>query len=158
VFIVTGGGTEFVRVVGEEFYGVAPERVVGSLVSYEVRRDEHDRPRLLRTTELFGEVDEGDAKVSNLQLGLGRRPILAAGNTPGDSAMLDYALSAPGPSLALLVDHDDDAREYAYVGEAAMFESEGSLVDVGATRGWTIVSMRRDWRRVFATTDTRPGA
>jgi phosphoserine phosphatase len=151
VFIVTGGGTEFVRVVGQEFYGVDPERVVGSLLRYEVHRDDRARPVLVRTTELFGQIDEGEAKVANLQMGLGRRPILAAGNTAGDADMLDYALTSDGPSLALLVDHDDDEREYAYVGEAASFESKGPLIGTGAAKGWTIISMRSDWAEVFDT-------
>jgi phosphoserine phosphatase len=149
VFIVTGGGTEFVRAISNDFYGVDPERVVGSLIKYEVRRDADDRPMLVRTKELSGEVDEGPPKVSNMQLALGRRPILAAGNSPGDTDMLQYAMAADGPSMALLIDHDDAEREFAYEGEAASFTSEGSFVDVGRDLGWTIVSMRNDWREVF---------
>lgn len=149
VCIVTGGGTEFVRAISEEFYGVDPERVVGSMIGYEVHRDQQDRPHLVRTEQVFGEVDEGAAKVSNLQIGLGRRPIFAAGNSPGDADMLLYAQTAVGPSMALLVDHDDDDREYAYEGEAATFESAGSFADSGRERGWTVVSMRDDWGQVF---------
>lgn len=150
VFIVTGGGTEFVRAISHDFYGIDPERVIGSLIKYEVTRDQDNRPVLLRTKELYGEVDEGEPKVSNMQLGLGRRPILAAGNSPGDTDMLQYAMAADGPSLALLVDHDDAEREYAYEGEAATFSSEGSFTEAGRDFGWTIVSMKDDWSTVFA--------
>lgn len=149
VFIVTGGGTEFVRAIGHEFYGIDPERVVGSLIKYEVQRDANDRPKLVRTKEIFGEVDEGAPKVSNMQLALGRRPILAAGNSPGDTEMLQYAKASDGPSMALLVNHDDAEREYAYEGEAASFATEGSFLDAGRDMGWTIVSMKDDWKTVF---------
>lgn len=151
VFIATGGGTEFVRAISNEFYGVDRERVVGSAVGYRVSSDEHDRPVLLRTAELFGEVNEGSAKVSNIQRALGRRPIFAAGNSPGDSAVLDYALTAPGPSMAMLIDHDDADREYAYESAAGSFESEGSIAAIGRRRGWNVVSMRDDWAEVFST-------
>lgn len=150
VFVVTGGGTEFVRAISNDFYDVDPERVVGSLVGYELRRDEQERPVLLRTKDLYGEVDEGPAKVANIQLHLGRRPIFACGNSPGDREMLEYAMAGPGPSLSLLVDHDDADREYAYQGQAGSFDSEGSLPDIGRSLGWTIVSMRDDWSQVFA--------
>jgi phosphoserine phosphatase len=149
VFIATGGGTEFVRAISNEFYGVDPERVVGSSVGYRVARDQHDRPVLLRTAELFGEINEGPAKVSNIQQALGRRPIFAAGNSPGDSDMLDVALAGPGPSMAMLIDHDDGEREYAYASVAGSFDSSGSIVDIGRRRGWDVVSMRDDWAQVF---------
>ncbi|WP_040493037.1 HAD family hydrolase [Ilumatobacter nonamiensis] len=149
VFIVTGGGTEFVRAISNDFYGVAPERVVGSMIGYEVQRDDQDRPHPIRTKTMFGEVDEGDAKVSNLQMGLGRRPIFAAGNTPGDASMMEYARTSDGPTLALLVDHDDADREFAYEGKAASFDSAGSFVDAGRDLGWTIASMRDDWSQIF---------
>jgi phosphoserine phosphatase len=150
VFIATGGGTEFVRAISNEFYGVDRERVVGSAVGYRVTRDEHDRPVLLRTAELFGDVNEGSAKVSNIQRALGRRPIFAAGNSPGDSDMLDYALTAPGPSMAMLLDHDDGDREYAYESRAGSFDSDGSIAAIGRLRGWNVVSMRDDWAEVFS--------
>ena len=150
VFLVTGGGAEFVRVLSSDFYGVGPEGVVGSTVGYDVDRDDAGRPVLVRTRDVFGEVVEGEAKVAGIQFQLGRRPILAAGNSPGDTDMLDYAMAADGPSLALLVDHDDADREYRYAGRAGSFDSDGSLPDLGRARGWTVISMRDDWAEVFA--------
>ena len=149
VFIVTGGGAEFVRAISRTFYDVAPDAVVGSLVGYEFTRDADGRPRLLRTTELFGEVNEGAPKVTNIQLQLGRRPIFAAGNSPGDAEMLEYALAAGTPSMALLVSHDDAEREYAYEGRAGSFETDGSFDDTARGLGITVVSMRSDWVTVF---------
>lgn len=152
VFVVTGGGTEFVRAISEEFYGVEPERVVGTQIGYDFAANDEGIPSLARTTQVFGEIDEGAAKVVNLQNGLGRRPILAAGNSPGDTEMLEYAIASDGPSLALLVDHDDEDREYRYTGEAGSFASEGSLPDFGRANGWTVVSMANDWESVFEPT------
>jgi len=150
VFIVTGGGAEFVRAISRGFYAVSPDAVVGSLVDYEFVRDDGDRPALVRTKELFGHVNEGPPKVSNIQLQLGRRPIFAAGNSPGDAEMLEYAVAGTGPSMALLVDHDDAEREYAYEGRAGSFETEGSFEETARGLGITVVSMRSDWATVFA--------
>lgn len=147
-FVVTGGGTEFVRAIAQDLYDVPPQSVVGSQVGYRLIRVD-DRPVLRRTSELFGEVNEGDAKVSNIQRQIGRRPILAAGNSPGDREMLEYATATDGPSLALLVDHDDAEREYEYRSEAGSFESDESITDVAARLGWTVISMRNDWSKVF---------
>jgi len=149
VFIVTGGGADFVRAISRTFYDVSPEAVVGSLVGYELTRDANGRPGLLRTTELFGEVNEGASKVANIQLQLGRRPIFAAGNSPGDAEMLEYALASGATSMALLVDHDDAEREYAYEGRAGSFESDGSFEEQASGLGITVVSMRSDWVTVY---------
>lgn len=154
VFIVTGGGAEFVRAISRTFYDVAPDAVVGSLVGYELIRDADSRPALLRTTDLFGAVNEGAPKVINIQLQLGRRPIFAAGNSPGDAEMLEYALAAGGPSMALLVNHDDAEREYAYESRAGSFETDGSFEEVANGLGITVVSMRSDWATVFPPSPT----
>jgi hypothetical protein len=76
--------------------------------------------------------------------------VLAAGNSPGDTEMLEYAMAYDGPSLALLVDHDDAEREYAYESVAGSFETDELITDVAARLGWTVVSIRDDWSTVFA--------
>ncbi|MFV2039325.1 MAG: HAD family hydrolase [Acidimicrobiales bacterium] len=147
--IATGGGTEFVRAISRRVYGIEQERVVGTLVTYVIiHRD--GRPVLVRTARPQGEANEGEAKISNIQLALGRRPVLAAGNSPGDAAMLEYTSSMDGPSLALLVNHDDAEREYAYESEAGSFVADESAEVTAARLGWTQVSMRDDWSTVFA--------
>lgn len=147
-FVVTGGGTEFVRAVSQELYGVAPEGVVGTLIDYDlVRRD--GRPVLVRTGLPRGTVNEGAAKIANIQAFLGRRPILAAANSPGDWEMLEYTSSLPGPSLGLLVDHDDEDREFAYEGRAGTFEIASTTGEMVDRHGWLLVSMRSDWETVF---------
>jgi hypothetical protein len=152
VFLVTGGGTEFVRAVSGDFYDVSPDDVVGTLVTYQFDRSEDGRPHLVRGAALDGTAaNEGEAKVANIQRHLGRRPIFAAGNTAGDREMLEYALASDGPSLALLVDHDDAEREYAYVAQAGTIDFDGDVIEFGRSLGWTIASIRSDWATVFVT-------
>ena len=148
VFIATAGGADFVRVVSERLYGVAPEQVIGSRVSYEVRRDDGELS-LRRTARLDGDPNEGPAKLPGLQRQIGRRPILAAGNSPGDGEMLEYVGSGVGPALALLVNHDDESREYAYEGVAGTFDPTEPILATAERLGWTVVSMKRDWETVF---------
>ena len=151
VAVVTGGGTEFVRSVSRDLYGVPPERVVGTLVTYTYSRDEQGRPALRRSAQLDGRPNEGEVKVSQIQAQLGRAPVLAAGNSGGDREMLEWAVSADGPSLALLVDHDDAEREFSYLCAAETFDEPEPITDVASRLGWTVASMRRDWSRVFGT-------
>jgi hypothetical protein len=149
VALVTGGGTEFVRAVSPDLYGVPPERVVGTMLDYDYDCDERGRPRLRRSDRIAGVANEGAAKVGAIQAQLGRRPIAAAGNSGGDREMLEWAAEQSGPTLALLVDHDDAEREFAYTSTAQTFEEAEPITDVGARLGWTVVSIARDWDTVF---------
>jgi phosphoserine phosphatase len=149
VYVVTGSGLEFIRAISYQYFGVKPEGVVGSQVGYELVRED-GAPRLLRTRELVGDPNEGAAKVANVQRLLGRRPILAAGNSAGDAEMLEYAQAFDGPSLALLVDHDDGEREYSYRSVAGSFASAEPVTATAGRSGWTVVSMRDDWSSIYA--------
>ncbi len=149
VYLVTSSGTEFIRAISNELFGVMPEGVVGSQVGYELDRSD-GTTRLLRTKELVGDPNEGPAKIANVQRMLGRRPIFAAGNSAGDAEMLEYAQAFDGPSLALLVDHDDAEREYEYQSVAGTFASAEPITAMARKVGWTIVSMRADWSTVYA--------
>jgi phosphoserine phosphatase len=149
VFIVSGGGTEFVRAISEDLYAVPPEGVVGTLVAYEFSRDDDGRPVLRRTADIGSSANEGPAKVTHIQTQLGRRPLLAGGNSGGDREMMEWACAGPGPSLALLVDHDDEEREFRYVSAAGTFEETEPITTVAQRLGWTVVSMERDWATVF---------
>jgi phosphoglycolate phosphatase-like HAD superfamily hydrolase len=158
VCLVTGGGTEFARAISQDLYGVPPEAVVGTMVTYDYSADsartgDIPRPDLHRSTGLIGEANEGPAKVSNIQAQLGRRPIFAAGNSGGDRQMLEWAVGGEIPGLALLVDHDDDAREFRYLSEAETFSEAEPITDVGRRQGWTVVSMADDWATVFPEAD-----
>ena len=154
VCIVTGGGTEFVRAVSLDLYDVPPERVVGTMIRYRYERRD-GRPVLLRTAELDGPANEGSAKIEAIQHHLGRRPLLAAGNSLGDREMLEL-VAADSPSLALLVDHDDAEREFAYASEAGTIADAEPITDIGRRSGWVVVSMQRDWETVFRA-EQRPG-
>lgn len=151
VCIVTGGGTEFVRAISQDLYGVPPQNVVGTLIDYEFVPTSQDGvgPALRRTSQLIGAANEAAAKVSHIQTQLGRRPIFAAGNSGGDREMLEWAAGGQGPTLALLVDHDDAEREFAYLSEAVTVAETEAITDVGRRLGWTVASMARDWAEVF---------
>jgi phosphoserine phosphatase len=145
VFIVTSGDTDFVRSFAERVYGAAPDHVIGSSSK---TRFEHrnDRWVLVRTPEMVG--DDQAQKPSNIALRIGLRPIFAAGNSDGDLQMLQYATSGGGKRMGLLVHHDDAAREYAY-DRASKVGTLDKALDEAAREGWTVVSMKNDWRTVF---------
>jgi phosphoserine phosphatase len=153
VAIVTGGGTEFVRAVSFDVYGVTPELVVGTLIEYDFESG-REGPSLRRSNRLLGSPNEGPAKVVDIQTQLGRRPVLAAGNTGGDREMLEWAQAAEGPSLAILVDHDDAEREFQYAGSAATVAESESILDVAVRSRWTVASMAQDFETVFASVPT----
>jgi hypothetical protein len=137
-YIVSGGGRDFMRPVTQGLYGIPPERVVGSSVGL-VYRDGH-----LYTTDQPEFLDDGPIKPVRLWSRIGRRPILAAGNSNGDIEMLQFTAASTGPSLQLLVLHDDADREFDYVAGAE------KALDLAKSDGWTVVGMKDDWTTVFA--------
>jgi hypothetical protein len=145
-YIASGGGVEFMRVFAEQVYGVPPEQVIGSSIKtkYEVR---DGVPVLLRLPELDF-IDDKSGKPVGIQQHIGRRPIFAAGNSDGDLEMLEWTTSGPGARFGLLVHHDDAAREYAYDRQSHIGKLDRGLEEA-PKRGWTVVSMKRDWNRVF---------
>ena len=149
-FIVSGGGIDLIRAFSEEAYGIAREQVVGSSVKtrYELR---DNRVVLVKAAEL-GSFDDRQVKVQNIGLHIGRRPILAFGNSDGDLAMLRYAVTGRRPGLALLLHHDDGQREFAYDREFRLSPLADAL-DHAAEYGITVVSMQRDWECVFPDAD-----
>jgi phosphoserine phosphatase len=149
VFLVTGGGVDFVRPLCAQLYGVERDDVVGSAVKVEfVRRG--GKIVLARTAALAGSPNEGPPKVVNVHSHIGRRPLVAVGNSAGDREMLEFAHTGERPSLCIVLDHDDEEREYAYSGEALTNPDAEPIRTTAERFGWTVVSMRRDWRRVFA--------
>jgi len=146
-FIVSGGGVEFVRVFSERVYGVPPEQVVGSSIrtKYEVR---DGKPTIVRLPEMEF-IDDKAGKPVGINRYIGRRPILAFGNSDGDFEMLEYTTSGAGPRLGVLVHHDDGEREYAYDRKSSIGRLDRGL-DEAAKRGWLVVSMKADWRAVYA--------
>ena len=148
--IVTGGGTEFVRQAAKRCYSVEPGMVVGTLIGYTFDRDGDGRPIVRRTAALTGAANEGGPKVEHIQSQIGRPPILAVGNSGGDREMLEWAQASRHGGLGVLIDHDDDEREFAYQSVAATFTDDEPITTIGERLGWLVVSMRDDWRTVFA--------
>lgn len=149
-YIVTGGGVEFVRVVAERLYGIPPEQVIGS--STKMKLETGPDSMVLRKLAELDSFDDRDEKVVNIALHLGRRPVFAFGNSDGDLAMLRYTLGGPGPRMAWYLHHDDAEREFAYDRDFRPSVFNQGL-DHAAEYGIGLVSMKNDWKRVFAEED-----
>lgn len=145
-YIVSAGGIEFMRPWTEEIYGIPPEQVVGSSIktAFEMR----DRGSALMRLPEIDFIDDKEGKPVAINSHIGRRPIAAFGNSDGDLQMLQYATGGDRPGFALLVHHDDAEREWAYDRDSKIGHLDKAL-DEAATRGWTVVSMRDDWRTIF---------
>jgi hypothetical protein len=146
-WIVSGGGIEFMRPWTEAVYGIPPEQVIGS--SGRTRFELRDgRPVLVKLPEA-GSVDDKEGKPVNINLHIGRRPVMAFGNSDGDLQMLQWTAGGEGARFCLLVHHTDDAREWAYDRKSLIGRLDKAL-DEAKARGWTVVDMQRDWKKVFA--------
>ncbi len=152
-FIVSGGGIEFMRAWVEKVYGIPPEQIVGSSIKtkFEMR---DGKPVLVRLPEL-NFYDDNDGKAIGINQHIGRRPIAAFGNSDGDREMLEYTKAGAGVRLAMLVLHDDAAREYAYgpaqgLPDTKMGAFTPALYEQAKQDGWTVISMKDDWKPVFA--------
>ena len=145
-FIVSGGGIEFMRPWTERVYGIPPEQVVGSSggLKYELREG---TPVLLKLPEITLN-DDKDGKPVGIQRHIGRRPIAAFGNSDGDFQMLEWTTAGEGARFGLLVHHTDAAREWAYDRESHIGKLDKGL-DEAAAKGWTVVSMKDDWKTIF---------
>jgi len=147
-YIVTGGGIDFVRACSEEIYDIPREQVIGS--SQKLRFEVNEgRGGVMKLAEL-NSFDDREAKPQNIALHIGRRPILAFGNSDGDLPMLRYTKTGQGPRLALLLHHDDAEREVAYDREFRLSPLNEAL-EKAEEYGITVVSMKRDWTVVFPT-------
>jgi hypothetical protein len=146
-FIVSGGGIEFMRPWSERVYGIPPEQVVGSSIKTQFRI-ENGVPELIRLSAIDF-VDDGPGKPVGINSHIGRRPIAAFGNSDGDFQMLQWATLSPGKRFGLIVHHTDAEREYAYDRKSSFGKLDRALDDAGSN-GWTVVSMKDDWKRVFS--------
>jgi phosphoglycolate phosphatase-like HAD superfamily hydrolase len=145
-FIVTGGGIEFMRGVAEQVYGIPPEQVIGS--SGQLKFEMRDGKPVLVKLPAIDFIDDKDGKPIGIQTHIGRRPIAAFGNSDGDLQMLQWTAAGPGARLCLYVHHTDAAREFAYDRESHIGKLDKGL-DEAAAKGWTVVSMKDDWKTVF---------
>jgi phosphoglycolate phosphatase-like HAD superfamily hydrolase len=145
-FIVSGGGVEFMRAFAEKTYGIPPEQVVGSQgkLKYELR---NGKPVLIKLPEVQF-IDDKEGKPAGIQTFIGRRPIAAFGNSDGDLQMLQWATTGAGARFALIVHHTDAQREWAYDRTSHIGKLDKAL-DEGQAKGWTIVDMKKDWKRIY---------
>ncbi|WP_296707342.1 HAD family hydrolase [Rhodoblastus sp.] len=153
-FIVTGGGQDFVRTYSEKVYGIPREQVVGSALGTKFGYDKNGKPILTKEPKLLLN-DDNAGKPEGIHLEIGRRPRAAFGNSAGDRQMLEYAKSGDGARLAMLVLHDDAKREYAYGPAQGLPDSKigtfpQALYDEAKKDGWFVISMKDDWKRIFA--------
>ncbi len=155
-YIVTGGGQDFVRVYSERVYGIPPEQVVGSMGGTKFGYDEDGKPFLTKEPKLLLNDDHA-GKPEGIHLMIGRRPYAAFGNSIGDREMLEWTAAGAGAGarLEVLLLHDDPAREYAYGPAQGLSDSKlgtftPDLYDEAKKNGWTVISMKNDWNRVFA--------
>ena len=153
-YIVTGGGQDFVRVYAESTYGIPPEQVVGTAGGTTYGYGKDGKPFLTKDPKLLLN-DNNAGKPEGIHLMIGRQPVIAFGNSTGDKEMLEYTEAGDGPRLAVLVLHDDADREYAYGPANGLPETKvgtftQELYDEAMNDGWVVISMKNDWRRVFA--------
>ncbi len=146
-FIVSGGGVEFMRVFAERVYGIPPEQVVGSsgVTKFEMRAK--DAPALVKLPKVEF-IDDGAGKPSGINRFIGRRPILAFGNSDGDQQMLEWTAAGKGARLMGIVHHTDAEREWAYDRKSKIGKLDKAL-DEAKRRGWIVVDMKNDWGKVF---------
>jgi phosphoserine phosphatase len=153
-YIVTGGGQDFVRVYSEQTYGIPPEQVVGSAGATKYGYDKNGKPFLTKEPKLL--LNDNDAgKPEGIHLMIGRRPYAAFGNSTGDQQMLEYTKAGSGARLGMLVLHDDAKREYAYGPAQGLPDTKvgtftQALYDEAKKNGWTVISMKDDWKTIFA--------
>jgi hypothetical protein len=172
-FIVSGGGVEFMRAFAEETYGIPPEQVIGSsgVVKFEMKDGTPPKPLLMKEPKVEF-IDDGPGKPVGINRFIGRRPVMAFGNSDGGLQMLQYTTAAAGgpadggpadggpadggnnniPRFALIVHHTDGEREVAYDRQSHIGKLDKAL-DEAAARGWTVVDMRKDWKVVFPAAD-----
>ncbi len=152
--IVTGGGQDFVRTYSQQVYGIPPEQVVGSAGGTKFGYHKDGTPFLTKEPKLLLNDDKA-GKPEGIHLMIGRRPYAAFGNSDGDREMLEYTGASAGARLMMLVLHDDAKREYAYGPAQGLPDTKvgtftQALYDEAKKNGWTVISMKNDWKRLFS--------
>jgi hypothetical protein len=152
-YIVTGGGQDLVRVYAQQVYGIPPEQVVGTAGGTKYGYGKDGKPFLTKEPKLILN-DNNAGKPEAIHLMIGRRPFAAFGNSTGDREMLEWTGAGTGARLKMLLLHDDATREYAYGPAQGLPDTKvgtftTALYDEAKKNGWTVISMKKDWKRVF---------
>jgi phosphoserine phosphatase len=148
-YIVTGGGQEFVRAIAESVYGVPPEQVIGTAGQTKYGYGKDGKPTLVNVPKVLL-IDDKAGKPEAINFFIGRRPYAAFGNSTGDQQMLEWTQGGDGARLMVLVHHDDATREYAYGPTSKIGSFPDALMAEAKKRGWVVISMKNDWKRIFA--------
>ncbi|WP_027252749.1 HAD family hydrolase [Photobacterium halotolerans] len=145
-YIVSGGGVEFMRTWAPQVYGIPPEQIIGSSIKTEYKLID-GKPAITRLPEIDF-IDDKEGKPVNIQKIIGRRPVIAFGNSDGDLAMLQWTKAGSGPRMSLLLHHTDAEREWAYDKESSIGHLDKAL-SVAEKEQWIVVDMKQDWKQVF---------
>lgn len=145
-WIVSGGGADFMRPWADDAYGIPPQQIIGSQIAEDYQIIE-GKPQFMRKPQVFF-VDDGPGKPVGIHRHIGKRPVMAFGNSDGDYQMLEYTTSGDGPSLAMIVHHTDGEREYAYDRDTHIGRLDKAMTDAPA-KGWHLIDMARDWSTIY---------
>jgi hypothetical protein len=149
-WIFSGGGTDFMRTWAGDVYGLPPHRVIGSVGETDFRVGD-DGPELVKSATVQV-LDDGPQKPSSIHRHVGQRPIMAAGNTEGDLAMLQWTAASPGRTLQLVLHHTDDDREYAYDRDPILGSGTDQILAAAAEHKWTVIDMAAGWATIHPPT------
>ncbi|CAB3791134.1 hypothetical protein LMG28138_03122 [Pararobbsia alpina] len=152
-YIVTGGGVEFVRAISQSVYAIPPEHVIGSTVKYKYSIMD-GVPTLLRLAQIAN-INDGPGKPQTIEAVIGRRPLMAFGNSDGDQQMLEWTAAGSGARFAALVHHTDGEREYAYDKASKVGKLDKALDEANSKR-WTVIDMQKDWNTMFVPVSAQP--
>ena len=144
-WIVSGGGIDFMRPWADDTYGIPPQQIVGSQIAEEYQIID-GKPEFMRKPEVFF-VDDGAGKPVGIERHIGKRPVMAFGNSDGDYQMLEYVTAGDGPSLGMIVHHTDAKREFAYDRDSHIGKLDKAMTDAPA-KGWLLIDMAQDWSRI----------
>ena len=145
-WIVSGGGADFMRPWADDAYGIPPQQIIGSQIAEDYQIIE-GKPQFMRKPQVFF-VDDGPGKPVGIHRHIGKRPVMAFGNSDGDYQMLEYTTSGDGPWLAMIVHHTDGEREYAYDRDTHIGRLDKAMTDAPA-KGWHLIDMARDWSTIY---------
>lgn len=145
-YIVSGGGIDFMRPWASKVYGIPPEQIVGS--SGKTEFEMRDGKPVLVKQAAIDFIDDGPGKPVGIHKFIGRRPVMAFGNSDGDLEMLQYTTAGPGTRFGLIVHHTDEKREWAYDRESHVGKLDKAL-DEAPKAGWVVVDMKKEWKTIY---------
>lgn len=151
IYIVSGGGQDFIRSFAPQVYGIPTEQIIGTAGKTQYQ-NKNNQPELIKLPEILF-IDDKQGKPEAINLFIGQQPLMAFGNSDGDRQMLEWTQARKGPHFMMLIHHDDAVREYAYGPKSKVGTFSDSLMQEAEKQGWNVVSMKNDWRQIFINSD-----